>query len=136
MTPQGLVIMVVVVVGIVCAFVYDKKKADKIREDYDKRFDGKHVCDFSNIYYNGFIAENTLVLKERVKGYLLVDLKKVKTIRRNTSLVNGVQTTYVAFCDENGKKVDDSSKIKPMSPNAAEELINEVIKHADWITLA
>ena len=135
MTPQGLVIMVVVVVGIVCAFVYDKKKADKIRGDYDKRFDGKHVCDFSNIYYNGFIAEDTLVLKDRVKGYLLVDLKKVKMIEKRSANLNGASVIYVLFADENGKKVDDSSKIKPMSPDAADELITNVIKYADWINL-
>ena len=66
MTPQGAVIMVIVLVIVVIAFMYDKKKADGIRSDVDKRFEGKHVCDFKDLYYNGYIADNTLVLKESV----------------------------------------------------------------------
>lgn len=135
MTPQGLVIMIVVVIGIICAFLYDKKKADKIRGDYDARFEGKHVCDFSNMYYSGYIADNTLVLKDRVKGYLVIDLKKVKMIEKRNGRVNGMRVTNILFGDENGKKVDDSSKIKPMNLEAADELIENVLRHTGWIKL-
>lgn len=133
MTPQGAVIVAVFLVLLVLAFLYDKKKADKIRSDVDQRFDGKHVCDFKNIYYSGYIADNTLVLKERVKGYLQIDLTKVKTISYNRVKINGVFVANIWFYDENGKSVGDSSKIKQMSPNAANKLIDLVMEHANWI---
>lgn len=133
MTPQGVVITAVLLVLVVLGFLYDKRKADKIRAEVDRRFDGKHVCDFKNMYYSGYIADNTLVLKERVKGYLQVDLTKVKTISSNRVRINGVFMASVWFYDENGKAVGDSKKIKQMTPEAAEKLINLVLEHANWI---
>ena len=133
MTPQGLVITVVLVVLTVLAFLYDKKKADKIRAEVDQRFEGKHVCDFKDMYYSGYIADNTLVLKEHAKGYLQIDLKKVKSIYSDTVRLNGVLMASVGFYDENGKAVGDSGKIKQMSPKAADKLIDLVIEHANWI---
>ena len=133
MTPQGLVITVVLVVLTVLAFLYDKKKADKIRAEVDQRFEGKHVCDFKDMYYSGYIADNTLLLKERVRGYLQVDLKKVKGADSNRVRLQGVLVASVWFYDENGKAVGDCSKIKQMSPRAADKLINLVIEHANWI---
>lgn len=135
MTTQGLIIMIIVLVIVVAAFVYDKKKADNIRADYDKKFEGKHVCDFSNMYYTGFIADNTLVLKERVKGYLIIDLKQVKKISKRVNKADGTRLAYVLFDDANGKKAGDSKNIKPMSPDAADELISHVMNHTDWIEL-
>ena len=132
MTPQDLVITVVVVL-VVLAFLYDKKKADKIRAEVDQRFEGKHVCDFKDMYYSGYIADNTLVLKERAKGSLQIDLKKVKSIYSDTVRLNGVLMASVGFYDENGKAVGDSGKIKQMSPKAADKLIDLVIEHANWI---
>lgn len=133
MTPQGLVIIVVLVALAVLGFLYDKKKADKIRSEVDQRFEGKHVCDFKDRYYSGYIADDTLVLKERVKGYLQIDLKKVKSIYSNVVRLNGVLMASVGFYDENGKAVGDSGKIKQMSPKAADKLIDLVIEHANWI---
>ncbi|MBQ7066536.1 MAG: hypothetical protein IJN92_06915 [Lachnospiraceae bacterium] len=135
MTTQGLIIMVVVLIVIVAAFAYDKKKADKTRADYDQQFDGKHVCDFSNIYYTGFIAEDKLVLKDRTKGYLIIDLKQVKKINKRINRGDGSRTIYVLFGDETGKQVENSRKIKPMSSAAADELIDHVLRNTNWIEL-
>ncbi len=133
MTPQGAVIVAVFLVLAVLVSLYDKKKADKIRSEVDQKFEGRHVCDFKDMYYSGYIADNTLVLKERVKGYLQIDLKKVKSIYSNVVRLNGVLMASVGFYDENGKAVGDSSKIKQMSPRAADKLIDLVIEHANWI---
>ncbi len=133
MTPQGAVIAAVMVLLAVIGFVYDKRKADKIRSEVDRKFDGRHVCDFKDMYYSGYIADNTLLLKERVKGYLEIDLTKVKTISSNRVRINGVFMASVWFYDENGKAVGDCKKIKQMTPRAAEKLINLVLEHANWI---
>lgn len=134
MTPQGFVIVAVFLILLVLGFIYDKKKADRIRSGYDKRFNGKHVCDFKNIYCTGFIADDTLVIKERVRGYLIIDLKMVKIVYKSTYVVNATRMANVRFIGENGKEVGDSSKIKQMSPKAADELIEHVLRHAQWIT--
>ena len=133
MAPQGLAALVIVPIVVVAAFLYDKRKADQYRAAVDKKYEGRHVCDFKNIYYAGYIADNTLLLKERVKGYLQIDLTKVKEISYNTTRVNGVYTTYVFLKDENGKAVGDSKRIKAMSPKAADELIDLIIQNAGWI---
>ncbi|MBD5545541.1 MAG: hypothetical protein HDR01_15180 [Lachnospiraceae bacterium] len=133
MTPQGIVITVVMVALVVLGFLYDKKKADKIRAEVDQKFEGRHVCDFKDMYYSGYIADDTLVLKERVRGYLQIDLKKVKGAYSNRVRLNGVFMASVWFYDENGKAVGDCRKIKQMSPRAADKLIDLVIKHANWI---
>lgn len=133
MTPQGVVITAVLVVLAVLGFLYDKKKADKIRAEVDQKFEGRHICDFKDMYYSGYIADNTLVLKERVRGYLQIDLKKVKSVYSNMVRLNGVFLASVWFYDENGRAVGDSSKIKQMSPRAADKLIDLVTEHANWI---
>ena len=133
MTPQGAVFVSILLVVLVLAFFYDKKKADKIRAEIDQKFDGKHVCDFKSMYYSGYIADNTLVLKERVRGYLLIDLTKVTKICSSTVHINGVPMTNIWFYGEDGKTVGDSNKIKQMSPRAANKLINLIIEHVDGI---
>ncbi|MCM1161772.1 MAG: hypothetical protein NC412_11155 [Roseburia sp.] len=133
MTPQGAVIVAVFLIIAVLAFLYDKKKADKIRAEVDQKYDGKHVCDFKDMYYSGYIAEDMLVLKERVRGYLQIDLKKVKSISYSRVRLNGVSLATMYFYDENGRAVGDSSKMKQMSPRAAEKLMNLVTEHASWI---
>lgn len=133
MTPQGAVITAVFLVIVVLAFLHDKKKADKIRSEVDQKFDGKHVCDFKDMYYSGYIADNTLVLKELLKGYLQIDLTKVKAIYCSRVRLNGVYMSHIYFYDENGKQVGDSSKIKQMTPRAANKLANLVMEHANWI---
>lgn len=136
MTPQGAVIMVIVLVIVVIAFMYDKKKADGIRSDVDKRFEGKHVCDFKDLYYNGYIADNTLVLKERVKGYIIIDLTKVKMIEKRVMKTDGGRLASVLLADENGKQVEGSRDIKPMSPDAVDQFIEIIMQHANWIQLS
>lgn len=134
MTPQGIIIVTVFLIILILAFIHDKKKADKIRTEADKRFDGKHVCDFKNMYYSGFIADNTLVLKDFAKGYLQIDLKQVKVIEKRTTKINGVRMTYLLFGDENGKVVENGKKLKAMSPKAADKLVDLIIQNTGWIT--
>ena len=136
MTPQGIVIIGIVLVIIVVAFMYDKKKADGIRSDVDKRFEGRHVCDFNDIYYSGYIADNTLVLKERVKGYIIIDLTKVKIIEKRIAKTDGGRLANVLLADANGKQVEGSKDIKPMSPDAADNFIEIIMQHATWIQLS
>ncbi|MBD5545554.1 MAG: hypothetical protein HDR01_15260 [Lachnospiraceae bacterium] len=85
------------------------------------------------MYYSGYIADNTLVLKEFTRGYLQIDLTKVKSVFYNRVRLNGVYMANVGFYDENGKEVGDSRKIKQMSPKAADKLLDLVMEHANWI---
>ena len=136
MKPQGIVIVVIILIIVGLASIHDKKKADKIRAEVDKKFEGRHVCDFKNIYYSGYIADNTLVIKVYAKGYLQIDLEKVKVIEKRTTRMNGVPMTYLIFGDENGKAVENGKKLKAMSPKAADELLDLIIKNTEWIRLS
>lgn len=125
MTPQGLIFIIVVVVAVVVGLIYDNKKAKKIRNEIDKVYDGKHIADFSN----GYIADNTLVIKDGVKGYFLIDLTQV----RKVGMRNQGGAAWISFCDENGKHVGDSLKLKSMLPGKAKEILTTVCEKANWI---
>lgn len=125
MTLQGFIFITVVIVAVVVGLIYDNKKAKKIRNDIDAKFNGKHTADFSN----GYIADNTLVIKDGVKGYFLIDLTQVKKV----GMRNQGGSAWISFCDENGKHVGDSKKLKSMFPGKAKEILTTVCENANWI---
>lgn len=125
MTPQGFIIMAVVVIIVIIAFMYDNKKAKKIRDGIDSQFNGKHTVDFSN----GYIADNTLVIKDRVKGYVVINLTQVKKVSMRVQ--SGA--AWISFYDENDKQIKESKKLKSMFPGAAKEILTAVCENANWI---
>lgn len=128
MTPAGFVIVVVIVVIAVAAFLHDKKKADGKRDEIDAKFAGKHVADFPN----GYLADNTLFIKDWAAGYFIIDLTKVKTISL-MRVKTVTRPTIMSFYDENGKAVGDSSKLKYISGKTVDMILAAIYKHCDWI---
>ncbi|MBQ2801452.1 MAG: hypothetical protein IJF03_08690 [Lachnospiraceae bacterium] len=68
-----------------------------------------------------------MVIKGSGVGYYLIDLTKVKKVALRVS--NGA--AWVSFCDENGKQVDDSKKLKSMFLPEAKKLLTVVCENAD-----
>lgn len=128
MTPTGFVMVVAFLVIAVAAFLHDKKKASGKSAEIDAKFAGKHVADF----LNGYLADNTLFIKDWAAGYFMIDLTKVK----NISLVRMktvTRPTIMSFVDENGKAVDDSSKLKYISGKTVDMILSAIYEHCDWI---
>ncbi|MDE6312341.1 MAG: hypothetical protein K2M46_01765 [Lachnospiraceae bacterium] len=132
MTPQGLVICVVFLAVCILAFIYDKKKADKSRNTIDTANRGQHTADFKR----GYIANNTLYLKHRVKGYLSFDLTKVTEV--GISRWNGFYSPIIVSIDPehpilsslkgNGLKYD-------MSYKTACEILTAIDNNCPWINV-
>lgn len=129
MTPQGAVIVAVMLIVFAAAFIYDKKKENRIRKNIDKQTSGKHTADFKR----GYIADNTLYLKKYAKGYIAIDLTKAAS----ASIIrdeNSIFFYWIMISDKNGKSLMGSVfDIHPMPYKRASEIIDAVCRSCSWI---
>lgn len=129
MTPQGAIIVAVMLVVFTAAFIYDKKKADRIRKNIDEQTSGKHTADFKH----GYVANNTLYLKHRVKGYLEVDLTKAVSAGIIRDMNNRL-FYWPVITDKNGKSLMGSVfDVHEMTYDSAAEIIDAVCDSCSWI---
>lgn len=129
MTPQGIVIVAVILIVLAAAFIYDKKKADRIRKEIDGQTAGKHTADFKH----GYVADNKLYLKNRVKGYIEIDLTNAATAGINRD-INNKFFYWPMIYDKNGKSLMGSMfDIHEMTYDSAAEIIDAVCESCSWI---
>lgn len=130
MTPQGLALISLFCIALTIAVIYDHNKAKKKGAELEEKYQGHHAADFKFGGLSGYIADNMLVFKTSMKGYVTIDLTKVKYISAYS--VNGA--TYVSFADENNKEVISKAKLGALGTKKnVEKFLHVVCENADWI---
>ena len=130
MKPAGWALVIGFCVVLIIAIIWDHHNTKKFEKEMDEKYGGRHTADFKFGGLKGFIADNTLVFKNSIKGYFTLDLTKVKYISAYS--VNG--STYVSFADENNKELISKASLGALgTPKKVKAFLELVCANANWI---
>ncbi|MDE7390623.1 MAG: hypothetical protein K2M82_06765, partial [Lachnospiraceae bacterium] len=120
---------------IIVGFLVDRNKSNKIRNEVDSQFEGRHTADFNL----GYIADNKLMLKHRVKGYVQVDLTKARYVALlyNTGASGGIKLkhgdAWIRFYNEKGLPLSGFKVTDRYYAPHAEEAVQVILNTCSWI---